>query len=456
MGLSEWINGLFKGKKAENGQNWLRDTSILSGYTLSEDGWLERASGKDVYASDVVLNAMDRVATEASKIEVRSVVNKPNEVLVQNDDITRLFRFGPNPLQTATDFLSAVMWIRMKYNNVFIYPQYEIVKDAYGYSTKRYTAFWVLKPVDFEVGTDTSGNVWEIKFHYSDGNDYILPYSSLLHLKWRRGVNLFKCGGDDEGRPRTEDMLHSVAALNATIEGLPKAIASSLQVKGVYNAKSLLDSSRQAEQRQNFEHHIIDSKLGMVVTDLAGEFTPVNMMQPTISENLAAFMRSGVTQRYGVSDAVLNGDYTSAQHSAFFHTTIEGFMADFSQEFSRKLFTPREQDIGHRVKCYYNSLQYMGVTEKEEMAKLAFNVGLMSINEVREMWGMTPIPNGERYLQSLNYVDTGIVNQYQLDRVNDGASASIDTKGGSNDNQQGEPGTADDAAGDSAERSRTE
>ena len=420
MGLTDFIKNLFGNQQKTTGkENWIRDTLVLqgSGYKVDEDGWVS-ATG-DVYQSDYVNNAIDRVASEIAKIDVRSVVQTDEEVKLQKDDITRLFRFGPNPIQTTADFLSCTEWIRRKYNTVFIFPQYAWITDPYGRKTQRFTAFWVLKPTDFEVGTDASGNVWEIKLLYSDGNTYILPYADLIHLKWRRGTNLYKGGGNDNGQPDTTDLMKSVSALNSTIEGLPRAIASSLQVKGVYNAKSLLDASRQAEQRANFEQHILDSKMGMIVTDLAGEFTPVNMVQPTIGDGLVKFMRSGISQRFGISDAILSGDYSSSQHSSFYQTAIEEFIVEFEQEFSRKCFTQREQDVGHRIRGYYNQLLYMATAEKQEMARLAFNVGLMSINDVRAMWGLPPIPDGDKRLQSLNYVDTDIANQYQLNQSHD-------------------------------------
>lgn|GEM_PF-2852822 len=62
--------------------------------------------GEDVYLSDFVNNCIDRIATEVSKIDIVSVVQKPGSIRQQNDDITRLFRFKPNPLQTTKDFLS--------------------------------------------------------------------------------------------------------------------------------------------------------------------------------------------------------------------------------------------------------------------------------------------------------------------------------------------------------------
>ena len=418
MGLAQWFNKLLGNRTKEDiNQNWILSPYVFtaSGYKVDEDGWVYPS--ENIYQSDAVLNPIDRIASEVSKAKIRSIVERNSQIKIQDDDISRLFAYHPNPLQTTADFLNCLVWMRMKYANVFIYPQFTWVTDTTGQRHKKFDAFWILKPIDFELGTDESGNVWEIKFILTDGEEYILPYEDIIHLKWRRGTNLFKGGGDDFGFPEVTDVTKSVNALNSTIEGLPKAIASSLQIKGVYNIKSLMERARLDEARSNFESHILSSNLGMVVTDLGGDFTPVNMQSPVIPEGLTKFMKQAVTQRFGVSEEILNGNYSADQYDAFFKLCIDPFMTDFEQEMTAKCFTKREKEIGHKVRGYFNTLRYMSVAQKQEMAKIAFNTALMDINGVLDMFGLDPIEGGERRLQSLNYVNAQTIDQYQADRV---------------------------------------
>lgn len=442
MGLAQWFNKLLGNRtKEDSSQNWILSPYVFtgSGYKVDKDGWVYPS--ENIYESESILNPIDRIATEVSKAKIRSIVEKDTQIKIQDDDISRLFAFHPNPLQTTSDFLNCLVWMRAKYNNVFVYPQFTWVTDKLGQKHKKFEAFWILKPIEFEVGTDESGNVWEIKFILTTGEEYILPYADIIHLKWRRGTNLFKGGGNDFGFPEMGDITKSVNAMNATVEGLPKAIASALQVKGVYNIKSLLERSRMEEQRKNFEAHILDSQMGMVVTDLGGDFTPVNMQSPVIAEGLVKFMKSGITQRFGVSEAILDGDYTADQYDAFFKMCVEPFMTDFEQEMSEKCFTKREKEIGHKIRGYFNTLRYMSVAQKQEMAKIAFNTALMDINGVLDMFGLDPIEGGDRRLQSLNYVNAQTVDQYQADRIgSDMTEEPTDTtamstgEGGKNDN----------------------
>jgi hypothetical protein len=370
--------------------------------------------GEDIYLSDFVNNCIDRIATEISKINIVSVVQKPGSIRQQNDDITRLFRFKPNPLQTTKDFLACCEWLRRKDCNCFIYPQYEIVRDVQGNQYRKYTAFYPLNPTGIEIGTDDSGNVWEIKFIWRDGTFDILPYNDLIHLRWRRGKNTIIGGGNDYGRPDTKNLLESVRILDQVLQGLPKSIEASLKITGLYSAKTLISADAIKENRDKFEEHIFSSKAGIIATDLAGEFTPINMKPTEIKPEVMKFVKDIVRERYGISDAIMSGDYSGEQHSAFYQTCVEDFIVEFEQGMSSCLFTQREQDIGHRVKGYYSKVAYLSMANKIELATLATNTGILMLNEINDIFGFEPFEGGDRRLQSLNFVNTNIVDAYQL------------------------------------------
>lgn len=253
---------------------------------------------------------------------------------------------------------------------------------------------------------------------FEDGSSYTLPYADLIHLKWRRGKNTVVGGGDDYGNANDTDVLNTIKALDKTIQGLPKSIEASLQVKGVYHAKTLADQQKLNKERENFEERITVSKSGMVATDLAGDFTPVNINAPEIPEQVLKFLKAVVQERYGVSAAILSGDYSGEQHSAFYQTVIEDFIIQFEQAMTACCFTAREQDVGHRIKCYYSKVMYMSTKDKMSLANLAKETGIMTLNQINEMFGIEPFEQGDRRLQSLNYVNIEDVDTYQKGRAN--------------------------------------
>jgi len=392
MGVFDYLKGFLPGSNKARYQAWIMNSSpIFSSF------------GRNIYLSDFVNNAIERVANEISKIELRSIVQDGEILQIQNDDITRLFRFKPNPLQTTSDFFANVEWLRRKNCNAFIYPQYEILTLPNGRQFKRYLAFYPLKPSAVYIGVN-NGQAWEIKLEFEDGNSFTLPYNDLIHLRWRRGANTIVGGGDDYGQKNDVDILRTIDALDKTIQGLPKSIEASLQIKGVYHAKTLADAQKLSKLRDDFEDHIITSSSGMVATDLGGEFTPVNIKAPEIPEPALKFLKSVIQERYGVSAAILSGDYNGDQHSAFYQTAIEDFIIQFEQAMTACCFTPREQDVGHRIKCYYNKVRYMSTEDKMKLAGLAKETGIMTLNQINEMFGVAPFADGDHPEHFINLV----------------------------------------------------
>ncbi len=102
----------------------------------------------------------------------------------------------------------------------------------------------------------------------------------------------------------------------------------------------------------------------MIATDLAGEFTPVDIKAPDIPEEAMKFLKAVIQERYGISAAVISGDYTGEQHSAFYQTAIEDFIVQFQQAFTACLFSARELDVGHQIRCYYSKINYMDTAAK--------------------------------------------------------------------------------------------
>ena len=209
---------------------------------LSDSRAVFSSFGNDIYFSDFVNNCLDRIAAEISKIDVVSVVEKEDSIRRENDEITRLFKYQPNPLQTTKDFLASCEWLRRKYANAFIYPKYELMNLANGQEFRRYTAFYPLNPVSAELGHFEDGR-WAIKFFWRDGSTDTLPYDDVIHLKWRRGTSLLMGGGNDNGAVDDKNTLRSLKTLDEILQGLPKMISSSLNLNGVLTVKTIVEKA---------------------------------------------------------------------------------------------------------------------------------------------------------------------------------------------------------------------
>ncbi|MBQ2016185.1 MAG: phage portal protein, partial [Clostridia bacterium] len=97
---------------------------------------------------------------------------------------------------------------------------------------------------------------------------------------------------------------------------------------------------------------------------------------------------------FGVNEAVLQNKATDEQLDSFFDGAIEPFSIQLSQVLEKMLFTNREISVGNHVYVAANRLQYMSTTHKINMAQQLGDRGMITINEVRELFNYPPLPEG--------------------------------------------------------------
>ena len=59
------------------------------------------------------------------------------------------------------------------------------------------------------------------------------------------------------------------------------------------------------------------------------------------------------------------------------------------------LFTLREQSQGNQVTLTANRLQYMSNADKLNVSSQLLDRGIMSINDVRDIWNLPPVDGGD-------------------------------------------------------------
>ena len=127
------------------------------------------------------------------------------------------------------------------------------------------------------------------------------------------------------------------------------------------------------------------------------------------------FIDEKILRHFGVSIPILTGDYTKSQYEAFYQKTLEPIIIEFSQAFTKTLFTDRQRSTGNEIKFYPKDLLFMSVDQTLQMIRLLGDSGALYENEKRVAIGLRPLAELEGVRkQSLNYVDVEIVNQYQM------------------------------------------
>ena len=79
-----------------------------------------------------------------------------------------------------------------------------------------------------------------------------------------------------------------------------------------------------------------------------------------------------------------------------------------------RILREREKGHGNEIVFEANRLQYASASTKYKMIKDLMPLGILSVNEAREILNMAAIEDGDKRQISLNYVDANKQNQYQL------------------------------------------
>ena len=120
-----------------------------------------------------------------------------------------------------------------------------------------------------------------------------------------------------------------------------------------------------------------------------------------------------------VNEDVLQNKAYGDAWSAFYEGAIEPFAVQFSEVMTKMLFTFREQSQGNEIMLTANRLQYMTNKDKLNVSSQLLDRGVMSINDIREIWNLPPVENGDTRIIRGEYYDADakLLEEDQTDEV---------------------------------------
>ena len=367
--------------------------------------------GDNINASDIVKICIDRIATHSAKLKPRYVKTEDNETVQEKKgNLAYLLKFQPNPLMSPYDFIYKVVTLLYLNNNAFIYPVYN--------SDYELVELWPLKPNSVEMLKDEGGGVF-LRFYFSNGKSYMLPYESIIHLRRFFGTNdLF--GGSGAVSDHSA-LLKSIKINDSLLQGLDNAIKTSLQIKGLLKINGLLSEKDKTAQKKEFDDALKeaskDDGSAIIPVDLKSEYVPLNSSPQLVDSTTLSFLQKKIISYFGVSDAIFDNKYNENEYNAFYEGVIEGIAIAMSEAFSKALLTRGQLESGEQIIFYSERLQYASWNTKVQAIEKLMGLGILSLNESRALLGFEPIEGGSRRLQSLNYVDADKANEYQLDKL---------------------------------------
>jgi len=372
--------------------------TIIKEYYGGSFDLFARSYASKIYDIPEVRTAIECFADIFSSIPkyVERVDKNGNITYVENR-MSKVLNLRANPLQNAPQFWKNVVTRLMLDNNVFIEP----VFDG---STGELKQLYVLPQDVFEFGL--SGENATVKF-LNIGKTYDL--SNLIYLN--RFANI--TGGTNNNLGLYETVVQSLAqqAINVA---KPNKVRAFLQGKS--GTSGLLKDKDRKGVMSDFAMNMDNNVQGVSYLDGSWTVTPVNWQENDVNRELMQFVVNIVYNYFGITEAIINNKASEVEYQLFVRNRIEPLAQQIEQEFTSKLFTQREIEVGNRVEIDTFSLTVGTLSAKAALFNVGLRQGVLTIDDAREMIGLPPLPDGKgtKVRVTADTVDIDIADEYQL------------------------------------------
>lgn len=343
---------------------------MLNGYTPRFTSY-----GGSVYESELLRAAIGARATHVSKLRV--------ELLgAARPALQTKMKHAPNKFQTWSQFLYRLSTILDVHNTAFIVP----VFDEYGEPSG------IFAPVPEKCEIVQFNQVPYLRYEFS--------------WKQKAAIELEYCGIMTKYQYRSDFFGESNHALFPTMEmihinnqGIEEGIKSAATYRFMAKVNNFTKTEDLAKERARFteENFGKDAKASgiLLFPNTYNDIKQVDVKPWVIDDKQMELIRSSVFEYFGVNEDILTNKAFGDAWTAFYEGAIEPFAIQFSEVMTKMLFTLREQSQGNAVQATANRLQYLSNTEKLNVSSQMLDRGIMSINDIREIWNLPPVENGD-------------------------------------------------------------
>jgi HK97 family phage portal protein len=373
----------------------------------------------DAYANDTFRAAVDAIARNCGKLKGSHVIKYEDHSKMAGDcKLNRLLQIRPNAYMTAYDFLYKFITHYFLYNNSFALLE----RDQRG----NVLAIYPITANNVEMLSDELGNLY-CHFYFTSGKQAVLPYSDLIHL--RRDFNNNDLLGDDNSA-----LVPALELAHTQNEGIINGIKAGANIRGILSFDQILAPGKLKEEKEAFitDYLQISNDGGVVATDKKMTYTPIESKPVLLNADQAAAIENKIFSYLGVTKEIVNSSYTEDQFAAFYESVVEPIAVALGMEFTSKIFNDREQAFGNQIIFESGRMQFTSNGTKVNLIKEIMPLGLLTINQALEILNLPGVPDGDKRLQSLNYVDAEHATEYQMQNAGSGKKDPDTKAGGAN------------------------
>ncbi len=328
--------------------------------------------GGQIYECDMVRAAVDARARHVAKLQYRMEGAARPKLYTAT-------KSAPNPWYTWSQFLERCSNIYDVQNNLFIVPILGELGEV--------TGFFPVLPSTCEV-VDHGGEPY-LKYNLIGGQVRAMP--------------LRRCAVITKHQLKDDFFGEKNSALNSTMQlvdmvnqGIMEGVKNAATYRFMAQLVGKAFDEDLRKERERFDRNNFQSGGGGLLL-FGNQMTNVkerSQRQISVDPEQMKQIKENVCDYFGVSEKVIRNEATGDELDAFFNGSIEPFAIKLSEALSRMVFTERELNTGNAITFTANRLQYMSVTAKISMAQQLGDRGILSVDEIRELFNYAPLPDG--------------------------------------------------------------
>lgn len=351
----------------------------------------------EIYEFDQVRSAIDTLARNTGKLRIELTGTAKGKV-------RNKLKIRPNPYQTWYQFWYRTRTIFEMQNNAIIVP----ILD----NTDQIDGLFSVLPSMCEVVTYKGTEFLRYTFY---GNK-------------KAAIELDRCGiitkhqyKDDIFGDSNNSLNSDLTVLDLNRQAIKAAVEGSNSYKFMARMNNFAKDEDIAKERKRVKDANLKDKDGFLLlfSNLIGEPKQINYTPFTLDDKQLTLIDSNIEKYFGVSTEAIKNELTGDKAAAFYEGAIETFAVQASEVITNMLFTAVEQTNGNGFFLTANRVQFMTNSEKLSISSTMADRGLMTINEIREIWNLSPIEGGDRLVARGEY--------YFIDPNDPNAKESEDT-----------------------------
>ncbi len=362
----------------------------------------EYQGSSDLYESDVIGSIANCIASNLGKLTPQVIRRDAAGLTIKDDYLAKLLSLRWSPEITPFDGL-------YKMASDLVYKSNAFAVVFYNADFTRVQSIVPVTVKSFRIWEEENNIFFRFVWDYN-GEEYTLPYQSVIHLKARYDRKRF-IGTSPESQLKT-----TLELLDTTGESLRNAVNNSANLKGYLKYNNFADEDELKQKVRDFQEAYMSAANdgGIAGLDNSMEFHEITQHTNAIPVTQSAFLRENLYRYYNVNEKILNSTYNESEWNAFYEAVIEPIALQLSLEFTYKLLSERERGFGNKIIFTANRLQYATLQTRVNLGSQLFDRGIITINEYRELMYYEPIEDGDVRMVSLNYVKADEQSIYQI------------------------------------------